>query len=60
MSTPLHVTSLTLPPDYFSPGVSIMHGKPCFSKWAIAYWHGREFRFERTDLGQPWVRTNSP
>lgn len=45
-----------LPPDYFSPGTSIMHGKLCFSTWAIAYWAGQQFRYERADYGADWVR----
>jgi len=45
-----------LPPDYFSPGYSIMHGKPAFSTWAEIPHDGAYLRFERTDLGAPWVR----
>lgn len=55
MNTPLHTTLSTLPPDYFSPGTSIMHGKIVCSLWAIAYWRGQSYRFERTELGAPWV-----
>lgn len=59
--TPLH--SLTpvgsaLPPDYFSPGTCLMHGKVVCSLWAVAFYSGSQTRFERTGLGEPWVRVS--
>lgn len=52
--TPLHAISITLPPDYFSPGTTMMHGKLVGSLWAIAYWEGQSYRFEREKLGAIW------
>ena len=56
---PKHVGEIgnILEANYFSPGIAIIHGKPWGSLWAIAYWDGKEYRYERSDLGQPWVRT---
>lgn len=58
MNKPLHVAPIgaKLPPSYFNPGTVLMHGKIEFSKWAIAYFNGAEFRFERETLGGEWVR----
>lgn len=59
MNAPAHAAPIgtQLPHDYFCPGTSIMHGKLCFSAWAVAFWQGQEFRYERTNVGQPWIRT---
>lgn len=48
--TPPHVAPVgtVLPHDYFAPGP-----KPL---WAVAFFQGQSFRYERAGLGQPWVR----
>jgi hypothetical protein len=55
MNAPLHATSQTLAPDYFSPGTTTVRGEVIASLWAIAYYAGRSYRFERERLGAPWV-----
>lgn len=42
--------------DYFSPGSYKFNGKTIGSLWAIAYYNGESYRFERAQLGEPWVR----
>lgn len=56
---PSHVAPIgtELPPDYFSPGTSIMHGKLQYSPWAIAFYRNTPYRYERSNYGQPWIRT---
>lgn len=59
--TPLHATlpvGSALPPDYFSPGTYTVNGLALGSPWAIAFYQGRQSRFERAGLGQPWVRVS--
>lgn len=58
MSVPAHVAPVghTLAPDYFSPGTTVMNGRVIGSSWAIAYYAGHEYRYERAGLGLPWVR----
>ncbi len=59
--TPLHATlpvGAALVWDYFSPGTCIMHGKVVCSLWAVAFYAGCSFRFERAGLGEPWVRVS--
>lgn len=46
-----------LPPDYFSPGTQVINGQVIGSLWAIAFYQGGRFRYERVALGEPWVRT---
>jgi hypothetical protein len=56
---PLHSTlpiGASLPPDYFSPGTYVLNGQKVGSPWAIAYYAGQSFRYERTGLGEVWVR----
>ena len=56
---PLHATlsiGQSLAPDYFSPGYSVMHGKKVSSLWAIAFWQNAAIRYEREDIGAPWIR----
>jgi len=53
---PLHVTAQELPPDYFSPGTCIMNKEIVYSPWAIAFWNGKSYRFEREILGGVWIR----
>lgn len=45
-----------LPPDYYRPGSSIMHGKTVYSEWVEQPVPGGWMRFERESLGAPWVR----
>lgn len=33
-----------------------MHGKIVCSLWAIAYWGGASYRYERAGLGESWIR----
>lgn len=57
--TPLHAIlspGRSLPADYFAPGTSMMNGKIICSLWAIAFWRGESFRYERIALGENWVR----
>lgn len=73
--TPLFVTSLVLPFDYFNPGKRfvpgegpdtiilkrgrqrhVLHGRFEGSPWAVAYYGGREYRYEREGLGMEWRR----
>ncbi len=56
--TPAHVAPLgtSLPAVYFSPGTYIMRGVEIGSPWAIAYYAGVSYRYERVGLGQVWVR----
>jgi hypothetical protein len=67
---PLHAYSLTLPPDYFSPGTYTIKGRVVGSPWAIAYHTDRvgehaserlvrSFRFEREELGAVWRLVSS-
>ncbi len=59
--TPLHATlpvGDSLSPDYFSPGTYVMNDQIVGSPWAIAYWAGQSFRYERAQLGAPWVRVS--
>lgn len=57
---PFHATlpigAPLLDPTYFSPGTSLMNGRVYCSLWAIAYWRGQSFRYERAGLGEVWVR----
>ncbi len=56
---PLHAVAPVghaLLPDYFSPGTYTMNGQTIGSPWAVAYWGGKSFRYERAALGEPWVR----
>ena len=59
---PLHSTTpigKQLPPDYFSPGTYTLNGKTLGSPWAIAYYDGQSFRYERAAFGAPWVRVGN-
>jgi len=59
---PLHATlpiGAPIDPAYFSPGVSLMNGKVHCSLWAISYWRGQSFRYERAGLGEVWVRVEN-
>ena len=58
---PLHAIAAiggALSPDYFSPGTYEVGGQITGSPWAIAYWHGVQYRYERNKLGAPWVRVS--
>lgn len=57
---PAHVAPIgtQLAPDYFSPGAVIIRGETVGSPWAIAYWLGNQYRYERAGLGKPWVRVS--
>ncbi len=60
MHTPNHAAPIgtRLAPEYFSPGTSErLDGSLYCSLWAIAYWAGAEYRYERKVLGAEWVRT---
>ena len=46
----------SLPVEYFSPGTSIINGKPCSSLWAEIPHNGEWLRFERSEIGAPWIR----
>jgi hypothetical protein len=54
LEPPPHATKLVLPPDYFSPGTSIMNGKAVGSMWAEAYFNRTGYLFTRTELGGVW------
>lgn len=59
---PLHsITPIggSLRPDYFSPGTYVLDGQVLGSPWAIAYYGGQSFRYERVTLGEPWVRVEN-
>jgi hypothetical protein len=60
MKTPLHVCPIgtALPADYFSPGTFVLNGRITGSLWAIAFWQGNKFRFERTSIEMPWFRVS--
>ena len=68
---PLHASTLigqALPPIYFNPGHLPTHVKvkggviikvrdhPDCCLWAIAYYQGHAYRYERAAYGEPWVR----
>lgn len=48
----------SLPPDYFSPGTYVFGGLEQGSPWAVAYFAGQSYRYERAGLGEPWVRVS--
>ena len=59
--TPVHATlpiGAALPWDYFAPGTSTMNGKVAYSPWAVAFYGGASYRFERSGLGEPWIRVS--
>lgn len=47
-----------LAPDYFSPGTYTLRGEEQCSLWAVAYWRGESFRYERSKYGAPWIRVS--
>lgn len=47
-----------LDPYYFSPGTIKVLGERVGSLWAIGYWQGKEYRYEREKLGAEWVRVS--
>ena len=53
--TPAHARLPILPPDYFSPGIVMMHGQPVGSLWAESYFAGMAYYFTRSALGAEWV-----
>ncbi len=46
----------SLPPLYFNPGSYEFQGKLTGSTWVEAFFAGKTYRYERADLGLPWVR----
>lgn len=61
MKPPAHAAPVgtVLPPDYFSPPPFVFRGVETGSPWAIAYWAGQEYRYERAGLGAAWVRVEN-
>lgn len=58
---PLHATlpiGSPLPPDYFSPGTYTVNGLTLGSPWAVAFYRGVQYRYERAGLGEPWIRVS--
>ncbi len=59
--TPLHAilpVGDSLSPDYFSPGTYTVGGLTLGSPWAVAFYQGRQYRYERAVLGAPWIRVS--